>query len=226
MPNKIVCFYKLIYYRGESLTVQNGKVTASAWMDNKLVMVMSTNNQPSSSGVVLRRQKDGSRIEVPCPEAVINYNKYMGGVDRGDQNRVYYSCRMKSRKFYKYIFLFLLDVAITNSYILHKHYSPTPIKTVKEFRLQLARELLGDYCSRHRPGRTGGIQKSISLRHFPSTINQDDSQRAKRGRCEQCKANHLRKDSAWFCRECCVWLCHNGQPDDCYLQYHKKIIQD
>ena len=47
----------------------------------------------------------------------------MGGVDRGDQLRGYYSCRSKSRKFYKYIFYFLLDTTITNAYILSE--SPT-----------------------------------------------------------------------------------------------------
>ena len=60
---------------------------------------------------------------MPCPEAIISYNKFMGGVDRGNQLRGYYSCRMKSRKFYKYFFYFLLDVAITNAFVLYKHYT-------------------------------------------------------------------------------------------------------
>ena len=56
------------------------------------------------------------------------------GVDRGDQLRGYYNCRTKSRKFYKYIFYFLLDVTITNAYILYKHCSPHSKIRVKEFR--------------------------------------------------------------------------------------------
>ena len=39
---------------------------------------------------VLRRPKDGTRVSVPCPEAVYKYNRYMGGVDKGDQLRKYY----------------------------------------------------------------------------------------------------------------------------------------
>ena len=50
----------------------------------------------------------------------------MGGVDRGDQLRGYYCCRTKSRKFYKYIFYFLLDVAITNAFILMKKHTKAP----------------------------------------------------------------------------------------------------
>ena len=43
--------------------------------------------------------------------SMVDYNTFMGGVDRGDQVRGYYSCRTKCRKFYKYTFHFLLDVA-------------------------------------------------------------------------------------------------------------------
>ena len=85
------------------------------------MMVMYSNCQPMETGFVLRRQKDGSRMEVPCPTAIISYNQHMGGVDRGDQVRGYYSCRTRCRKFYKYIFHFL-DVSITNAFILQKHF--------------------------------------------------------------------------------------------------------
>ena len=73
---------------------------------------MSTNTQPASTDHVLRRQKDGSRTSVPCPEAIVLYNTNMGAVDRGDQLRGYYNCRTKSRKFYKYTsFTFFLTSA-------------------------------------------------------------------------------------------------------------------
>ena len=79
----------------------------------------------------------------------------MGGVDRGDQLQGYYCCRTKSRKFYKYIFYFLLDGAITNAFILMKKHTNKGSKmTIKDFRLELASELIGDYCSRRRRGRT------------------------------------------------------------------------
>ena len=96
-------------------------MTASVWKDNKVVMVMSTNTQPSATGTVLRRQRDGSRIPVPCPESIIDYNWYMGGVDRGDQLRGYYNCRMKSRKFYKYIFYSSKCFHILQNLLLFTH---------------------------------------------------------------------------------------------------------
>ena len=113
------------------------------------MMAMGTNTQPSATGTVKRKQKDGTRIAVPCPEVVMSYNHNMGAVDRGDQLRGYYHCRTKSRKYYKYIYHFLFEVGTTNGYILYKNFHPSPMyKTLKQFRLQLARQLIGDYCSR------------------------------------------------------------------------------
>ena len=127
-------FTQLVYtFRGDSLTVQKGKVTASAWMDRKTVMVMFTNCQPNDTGSVLRRQLDGSRLPVPCPVSIISYNKFMGGVDRGDQLRGYYSCRTKSRKFYKYIFTFLLDVAIHKRF--HLDEAPHQLQQVRQHQV-------------------------------------------------------------------------------------------
>ena len=161
--------------------------------------------QPQEHGGVLRRQRDGTRITLPCPASIISYNAFMGDVDRGDQLRGYYSCRSKSRKFYKYIFYFLLDTAVTNAYILHTRYTESPtFKHVKDFRVVLAKSLIGDYCSRRRPGRGGTALYSIPLRHFP--IKVDGNNRHKRGRCVVCTNKGKRMDSCWWCQECGVWL--------------------
>ena len=182
-------YYCNTAHRGNSLTAQKKGVSASTWMDN-VVMVMYSNCQSTETGSGLRRQKNGSRIAVTCPTAIISYKQHMGDVDRGDQMRGYYSCRTRCRKFYKYIFHFLLDVSITNAFILQKYYCPNKsFQHVKDFRLQLAKELIGDYCSRKRAGRGVGTMcpLPLPLRHFPSKIPVDEGStgldKHKRGRC-------------------------------------------
>ena len=59
------CEYFIYLHKGDSVIVQEGKVVASAWLDHKVVMSMSTNTQPGSMRTVHRRQKDESRQEVP-----------------------------------------------------------------------------------------------------------------------------------------------------------------
>ena len=188
--------------------------------------MLSTISQPTAAGTVLRKQKDGSQISVPCPQAIISYNEYMGGVDRGDQLRGYYSCRTKSRKFYKYIFYFLLDTAITNAFVLYKHYAASPKhKTIQDFRVHLANELIGDYCSHRRAGRQGSFLKNLPLRHFPVKLSPEEPSHRNRKRCARCLGKYRKRtDTCWYCQECAVPLCHTGNPtSDCFLQWHKNM---
>ena len=126
---------------------------------------------------------------------------------------------------FRYIYHFLLDVTITNSFILYKNFLPQPkYKMVKEFQLQLARELVGDYCSRRRHGCCSGAIVPLQLQHFPTTIAMESGPRkTKRGHCSHClQHKNKRTNSQWFCNECGVWLCHNGDKTcDCFYLWHK-----
>ena len=65
-------------------------------------------------------------MQVPCPSMVVDYQRWMGGVDIHDQLRLQrYSIQlyMYFKKYYKSIFLGLLDVALVNAYILFKAYA-------------------------------------------------------------------------------------------------------
>ena len=90
----------------------------------------------------------------------------------------YYSCPTKSRKLYQYIFYFLLDVAITNAFVLFKDYAGSPKeKTIQDFRVKLAKELIRDYCSRRRAGRQGSVVRNLLLRHFPVKLIPEEPSR-------------------------------------------------
>lgn len=212
----MICVHAHVYtYRGESLSVQSDNVSASAWMDRKIVMAMYNSCDPTHTSTVMRRKKDGTREPVTCPEALKRYNQCMGGVDLGDQLRGYYHVRMKSRKVYKYIANFLFDVSITNGFILYKVGHPGSKMRIKEFRVILAKDLTEDYCSKRSSGRKRG-KKRLPLTHFPIK-----NEERKRGRCSFCSdKKKKRTDTQWFCRECDVWLCHQGNAEDCFLRWH------
>jgi len=63
------------------------------------------------------------RVEVPAPKLVKDYHRWMGGVDVHDQLRLQrYSLQLAFvfKKYYKALFLSLVDMAIVNAYIVHK----------------------------------------------------------------------------------------------------------
>jgi len=93
--------------RGDMVFRQDGNMVVTVWQDTKPVTIMSTQHDPDVTATVKRKKGDGSKVDVTCPQAVIDYNAHMGGVDLGDQYKKYYQVRMKSPKFYKYIFLVL-----------------------------------------------------------------------------------------------------------------------
>ncbi len=126
-------------------------------------------------------------------------------MDHNDQLRGYYHVRLKCRKYYKYLFWFLFDVAITNSFILCCSHTDKRMDSIKDFRVTLAKELIGDYYSRKRPGRPSALPppRRFCQTHFPT--QGDDSPH----RCHYC--HHYRQQrhrTVWYCRDCRVYLPH------------------
>ncbi len=167
-----MCITILIKFiiRGDILTVQSDNVGASAWMDRRLVTTMYTGYNPQETSTVLRKRKDGTRVSFPCPAACAAYNVHMGGVDRGDQLRQYYSFKIKSMKFYKYIANFMVGVSLTNSHILYKLSHPNSKMSMKKFQEVLATQLIGEYCSRRIAGRVSHPIQPLPILHFPTKV--------------------------------------------------------
>ena len=165
---------------------------------------------------VCYKERDGTQINVQAPLSVTLYNKYMGGVDHNDQLRGYYHVRLKCRKYYWYISWFMFEIVVTNLYILCKHHTDLGIQDVKTFRVELAKLLIGDYCSRKRsscavPQKTSKFCPA----HFP--VRGSD----KNHRCHYCYLYRKeRHETKWFCRDCGYFLRHNWTEEDRFYIYH------
>ena len=106
--------------RGESRSKIVDGVEFIMWLDKRIVCVINNITPSSQASTALRHNKDGSRSFVPCPESVRLYNTYMGEENVFDSRRKTYSSSCKSRKWWLWLFYFLLDATVTNVYILYK----------------------------------------------------------------------------------------------------------
>ena len=116
--------------RGTSRWFRSGQTVFVKWQGTKVVCVISS-FYPATGGDFIERRKgmlvDGRYVKprVNIPPPVKGYNSNMGGVDLSDQLLKCYEIIRKSKKWWK-TFLYLIDVAIVNSFIIYKSIGGEP----------------------------------------------------------------------------------------------------
>ncbi|XP_064461555.1 piggyBac transposable element-derived protein 4-like [Ornithodoros turicata] len=219
--------------KGEHIWFVKGNCAAIQWRDTKHVNMLTTSKDPRQTTSVNRTQKDGTKATISCPEAVVEYTKYMRGVDMFDQLREQYSVSRRAMKWWHRLFYFLLDSALVDAYILHKlsrkEVGVEPY-THFQFLLKLSRELVGSFTSRKKKGpastaylhkrrrtslNTLGVPDEVRFtdvgRHMPEALNTFR-------RCRFCSTKAHDKRSKIGCTTCKVPLC--AAP--CFALFHAK----
>jgi len=93
-------------------------VLCTQWVDSRVVQCVTTKLN-SNIGEVERREGQKKQA-IPCPEALIDYQKNMYGVDKGDQIRAHFGgfcSKAHYKKWYKKGFFAILDMMLMNAYI-------------------------------------------------------------------------------------------------------------
>ncbi|XP_045891389.1 piggyBac transposable element-derived protein 4-like [Micropterus dolomieu] len=209
--------------RGSIRWLREDPLVFVKWMDTHEVTICSTIHQVFSGSIVQRRVKtqNGSCTtkSIPCPTPVMEYNKHMGGIDLSGQLIQYYSSHHKSMRWYRTLFLHFLDIAATNSFLLHKELcrekQEEPM-THKAFLEELTAQLCGVTVAVPPAKPQSG--------HIPVAISKqtDASKRASYGRktCLHCRQTRQANQSTpWKCKECDVALCLIADRN-CFEAWH------
>ncbi|KAJ8938228.1 hypothetical protein NQ314_011557 [Rhamnusium bicolor] len=144
----------------------------------------------------------------------------MGAVDRSDMMLSSTECVRRTVKWYKKVFLHLLDIAIFNSHALYQTSIGNKI-SLQAFQMKVIDQILEKYHSQiysHQTGRKcsqGDNPLRLTARHFPSQVPPTEKKKEAQKRCTCAKMGH-RKDTRYMCAECNVPLC----LINCFERYH------
>ena len=214
-----------VHNRGKYDYRCNGCLLGLIWVDKRSIYMITTIHPAvleSIEPTVKRRKPDGSRVDLPCPPCLPDYQSFMRGVDRADQRIGYYNLGRRSKKWWKRVFAYLIECCFFNSFVLlsfvRTDFSEREGSYLSQ-RITLAKALIGDFSSRQRIGRPPNVDSAhlerlnLSLGHFP--------QRGRtRARCVVCSRHNLRHDGWNECSVCEVSLCGGHTGRSCFKKYH------
>lgn len=204
-------FYSLKMLKHESKCLQHKiykNIKAINWRDAKPVYCMSNCVDYHNTEVSKYSRRSKSMLKVKKPEALAVYNIYMHGVDKVDQLASYYSFTRKSLKWWKKVFFYLIEISISNSYVLYLQNKGEKTLSRKAYRLKLIDKLF----SRNQKYNEYKLHRGrvIPLHHFP--LYQPLSKE-----CYWCREFYkMKKRTKYYCEKCEVPLCII-----CFEWYHK-----
>ena len=203
---------------------------ALKWADKRQVSMLSTLHDDSMVTKMRQtRLAEGGREEVRKPAMVEEYNRYMGGVDKSDQLLSYYGFAHRTVKWWRRAFFHLLDLSVTNAYIMNSEAPHTGCPLTHEhFRIDLAKRLLlsvAENVMEDAPQTTAPTGPTppprplppaarLTERHFPGRLGRQNN-------CVVCsgKKGRGRRTTTYSCKQCNLPMC----VVPCFELYHTKM---
>lgn len=188
---------------------QNKNILICKWHDNSVVCLASNACSVEPIHRVTRySQKEKKRISVSQPHIVHEYNKYMGGVDRCDQNISLYRISIRGKKWYFPLISHCIDMSVQNSWQLHKKRGGSLDHL--EYRRRIAIAILSSHGTPRRGTGRPSKGENVDMRY--DRLDHFVQHQDKRTRCRICHAKCSTR-----CSKCDV-----GLHVQCFTIYHVK----
>nr|BAF82022.1 piggyBac transposase Uribo2 [Xenopus tropicalis]BAF82023.1 piggyBac transposase Uribo2 [Xenopus tropicalis]BAF82024.1 piggyBac transposase Uribo2 [Xenopus tropicalis]BAF82025.1 piggyBac transposase Uribo2 [Xenopus tropicalis] len=185
--------------RGETYALRKNELLAIKFFDKKNVFMLTSIHDES----VIREQRVG-RPPKNKPLCSKEYSKYMGGVDRTDQLQHYYNATRKTRAWYKKVGIYLIQMALRNSYIVYKAAVPGPKLSYYKYQLQILPALLfGGVEEQTVPEMppSDNVARLIG-KHFIDTLPPTPGKQRPQKGCKVCRKRGIRRDTRYYCPKC------------------------
>ena len=175
-------------------------------------------------------------IEVPCPAVVKAYNSGMGGVDLLDSLTALFKSKLKTRRWYMYIFFHSLNMMTVTAWLLYKRDVELTAgqrhMPLSDFHAQIATTLIKMEKKKGRPSNESclmpspqGPQRSgLQARGKPKPLTDvrfdGVGHWPKYGARLRCKEEGCNKKTHVYCQKCQMNLCLLKERN-CFSTFHK-----
>jgi hypothetical protein len=208
-------------------TNNDRSVACVIWKDKGVVRLTMTTSSTARCKVV-RAERGKRSFTVTAPTAAMMFDRYFHGVDRNDQLRgkgYGLALTFRAQKYTVKLFLGLLDIVLSNTWILWRFFHPKDHKKHRSWMNKLAAEMLvfnpdGDPEYAGAPRAEGEAKhNSVPLAMGKRKRSGKECAIRKQATCPMCStASGKRKRRTSFgCPECNVALC----PGACHQQWHQ-----
>jgi len=208
-------------------TDKNSGICFARWHDNNIVNIATNFDsiQPLKKVDRFSRVKK-KKIRVDQPHVFNSYNKYMGGIDRADQNISLYRCGIRGKKWYFPLLAHCFDVSEQNAWQLYQADGGTMDHL--EFRRHIATSILQSNLkiteSRGRPSKKTPFDSRFDgLNHYVNSLPTTTKQVSTKSGIQmkvwktQIKCRFCSKKTTTKCEKCNV-----GLHVECFIQFHTK----
>ncbi|GFY79539.1 piggyBac transposable element-derived protein 4 [Trichonephila inaurata madagascariensis] len=181
--------------KGQTVESFANGVMIAKWKDKKDITYISN----EFLNDIVEMTKSGKVKSKPLP--VVQYHKFMSGIDKHDQMLSYYPCEKKKIKWPIKIFVHILQMMMINSHIIYNKYSNGNL-SFYDFRLSVIRCLLKEPTK---------LPASISVPsvHIIKPREEKNGKKRIRKQCKNCYLHGKRKDTIFVCTVC------EGSPGYC-----------
>lgn len=210
--------------RGETMFRRRKDILLHSWQSKRPVRMITTIHPAT---IVESHNVDwNTKEKIWKPICVIDYNKYMKGVDRADQYLSYYSIVRRTKKWTKRTVMFLINGALFNAFRVFQSLNPNSKKSYKYFLHEVAKEWISDNVANNpddpqpststssktnEPNRLLDAKKHKIVKIVTGGIKKNPQRQ-----CRVCATHKKNSLTCFMCQFCNVPL-HKGE---CFFKYH------
>ena len=167
-----------------------------------------SNFHTNTVGEVRKKQRYGTIINVPCPDAIRCYRQIMGGVDRADQMTGVYELDRKSTKWWKKVLYHMLAFSAVNAWVIYKELHRQYKKPYLDFLVELSEALIEKGESRSTVKRRSGTGRPSKRASMMQNLgNHLPYEGSTRRRCTNCGKERRQKRTKLMCSACNLPYC-------------------